>query len=664
MSQEDRKSASHAISNSIRDDYIAYLDRILSDMEAADRTGNTREMSRLRKLLSGKSKSSMTTPSKDMQGNPILSQDHLLSAWNEFLSQKFASPDADNDRPREHTVSPHDTLSDQELEEALASLKSGKAPGIDLIPIEAYQQSPSAKAELFRLTRLIWDTEECPDASVLGIFLMMYKKNDRNDFGNYRALCLLPHGYKLLSAIIARRLHVQLADILPDSQAGFRPARGTRDNVCALKWSISMILREGRKAIITFIDYKAAFDTESQLFLDEALSAANVSIKVRRVIQSVFKVASGCVRIGNETSNPFNISRGVLQGDIFSPVAFIAGLWRIFATHDSPNAGIVLGTAPHTVKVSSLEYADDAGLLDATVTEASTRMTAISLGSREDAAMIISVPKTKAMHIHKSIQVTETKEEEIEALHLKHKCPDCQRAFPTLHGLRVHMGRWCDGGQTIRSRKGSLADKAVQLTKRKAAENLRPHVYIEGEEIENVHAFVYLGSKLQCDGEDLADVKHRLDIAQAEFSSLSRFWQDSRLPITFKLRIYRSAVSTTLTHACEAWTLTSNVQQKINGFNSRCLHIITGDSYRNTATKPVFNLVRAIRRRRFKYLGHVLRMHPDRLVRQTFLAYVNGPNGAPDGSLLDDCQGKSINSLTSLAHDRKGWQRFMNKCVV
>ena len=133
------------------------------------------------------------------------------------------------------------------------------------------------------------------------------------------------------------------------------------------------------------------------------------------------------------------ISRGVLQGDIFSPVAFIAGLWRIFTIHDTPNAGIVLGTAPHTVKVSSLEYADDAGLLDATVTEASTRMTAISLGSREDAAMIISVPKTKAMHIHKTIQVTETKEEEIEALHLKHKCPDCQRAFPTIHGLRVHM---------------------------------------------------------------------------------------------------------------------------------------------------------------------------------------------------------------------------------
>ena len=187
---------------------------------------------------------------------------------------------------------------------------------------------------MFRITRLIWDLEVVPEDSVLGIFVMLYKKNDRNDFGNYRAICLLPHAYKLLSAIIARRLHLQLADILPDSQAGFRPARGTRDNICILKWSIKMILRERRTAVITFIDYKAAFDTESQPFLDKALSSAGVSVKVRRVIQAVFKAASGCIRIGSETIKAFGISRGVLQDDIFSPVAFIACL-TLFSPKDA-----------------------------------------------------------------------------------------------------------------------------------------------------------------------------------------------------------------------------------------------------------------------------------------------------------------------------------------
>ena len=196
-------------------------------------------------------------------------------------------------------------------------------------------------------------------------------------------------------------------------------------------------------------------------------------------------------------------------------MAFIAGLWKIFATHDRPGAGITVGYAPNEVKISALEYADDAGLLDASVEEASDRLTAISCGSRNDAAMIISVAKTKAMHIHKTIRVPETVEDEVIALHLKHKCPECGKAFPTSRGMKIHLKRWCDGGRTVRSRKGTLADKAVQLDKRKAAENEREHILIEGDQIDNVHSFVYLGSKQQCDGDDISDVKYRMDIAQA-----------------------------------------------------------------------------------------------------------------------------------------------------
>ena len=94
-----------------------------------------------------------------------------------------------------------------------------------------------------------------------------------------------------MSAVVARRLMETLEGHLPDTQAGFRPARGCRDNVCALKWFIQMILREGRQAVITFIDYSAAFDTESQLFLDEALAEAGVDAKVRRIVQAIFAAA-------------------------------------------------------------------------------------------------------------------------------------------------------------------------------------------------------------------------------------------------------------------------------------------------------------------------------------------------------------------------------------
>ena len=81
-----------------------------------------------------------------------------------------------------------------------------------------------------------------------------------------------------------------------------------------------MILREQRRAVVTFIDYTAAFDSESQLFIDEALSKAGVSVKCRRIIQCVFKAASGCVHLHNPDgtesfSDIFYIARRVLQGD-------------------------------------------------------------------------------------------------------------------------------------------------------------------------------------------------------------------------------------------------------------------------------------------------------------------------------------------------------------
>ena len=660
MTKEQRKASSHMITKSTRDDYLSYVDNILEDMKKAEHTGNTREITRLRKMLGGKSNQSTIMPSKDLEGEPILSQQQLLDSWNKFLADKFSSPDSDKDRPQEATVSPEDHLGEAELEDALKSLKEGKAPGWDNIPIEAYKYSESAKSELFRIATLIWESESIPNDIIKGIFIMLYKKNCRNDFGNYRAICLLCHAYKLISAVIARRLHPQLEPFLPDSQAGFRPARGTRDNVCILKWTINMILREGREALVSFIDYKAAFDTESQAFLDEALSNANVSTKVRRIIQAIFNAASGCVRIGNSNSDAFNISRGVLQGDIFSPVAFIAGLWRIFATHDRPGAGITVGYAPNEVKISALEYADDAGLLDASVEEASERLTAISCGSRNDAAMIISVAKTKAMHIHKTIRVSETVEDEVIALHLKHKCPECDKSFPSLRGMKIHLKRWCDGGRTVRSRKGTLADKAVQFDKRKAAENEREHVLIEGDQIENVHSFVYLGSKQQCDGDDIADVKYRMDIAQAAFSSLYHMWNDHRLPLTMKLSLYHLAVCLTLTHASEAWDFTDEIRRRVNGFNSRCLQVITKQTYRETATNPQYDLVLAIRKRRLRYLGHILRMKPDRLIRRTLTAYVNGGLGAPPGSLLDDCEAMTIEELALVADDRRRWERLVN----
>ena len=71
--------------------------------------------------------------------------------------------------------------------------------------------------------------------------------------------------------------------------------------------------------------------------------------------------------------------------------------------------------------------------------------------------------------------------------------------------------------------------------------------------LENVLTFEYLGSRLQCDEDDQVDVRHRTDIAQAAFRSLSRLWTDHRLSRETKLRLYKLFVCSSLTHCCTAW---------------------------------------------------------------------------------------------------------------
>ena len=69
-------------------------------------------------------------------------------------------------------------------------------------------------------------------------------------------------------------------------------------------------------------------------------------------------------------------------------------------------------TTPTTPQPSN----NDAGLSDVNTTQASERISSTSSGSRYDAAMVISLPKTKAMHIHEKTSVSYTTEEEIIAL--------------------------------------------------------------------------------------------------------------------------------------------------------------------------------------------------------------------------------------------------------
>ena len=195
------------------------------------------------------------------------------------------------------------------------------------------------------------------------------------------------------------------------------------------------------------------------------------------------------------------------------------------------------------------------------------------------------------------------------------------------------------------SRRRSLADRAVQTAKRRAAETLLSQMYVGNTPLENVYSFEYLGARLQCDGADDDDVRHRIAIAQTTFGSLSSIWTDHKLSWALKPRTYHIAACSTLTHASEGWMLTEPVMRSVNGFNSRCLHVITGQDYRVTATAGPH----------LRYIGHILRMPESRVVRPALVALVKGGTVYPQGSLFVDCQAMAMDQLVALALRRGAW---------
>ena len=209
--------------------------------------------------------------------------------------------------------------------------KKKKATNDDEVPNEAYQDSEVAREELYQLVKQMWQKGEVPRELVTTVFVMIYKKGDKNDKWNYRPIGLLSHAYKILSKLILLKIQPIIEKMLPDNQCGFRAKRSTVDSMTPINELFKRVLEEGRKVLAIFVDFKDAFSTMSHKFMKRMLKQIGVSKKVRQLFKSIYSQACGKIRQINADgtftySKLFEINRGVIQGDIFSPLVFTAGL--------------------------------------------------------------------------------------------------------------------------------------------------------------------------------------------------------------------------------------------------------------------------------------------------------------------------------------------------
>ena len=63
------------------------------------------------------------------------------------------------------------------------------------------------------------------------VFIPTPKKGNANGCSNYHTIALISHASKIMLKILQARLQQYVNQELPEEQAGFRKARGTRDQI-------------------------------------------------------------------------------------------------------------------------------------------------------------------------------------------------------------------------------------------------------------------------------------------------------------------------------------------------------------------------------------------------------------------------------------------------
>ena len=105
-----------------------------------------------------------------------------------------------------------------------------KANGGDEIPAELFQiLKDDAVKVLHSICQQIWKTQRWPQGWERSTFIPTPKKGNAKECSNYHTIALISHTSKVMLKILQVRVQHYVNQELPDAQAGFRKASGTRD---------------------------------------------------------------------------------------------------------------------------------------------------------------------------------------------------------------------------------------------------------------------------------------------------------------------------------------------------------------------------------------------------------------------------------------------------
>ena len=151
------------------------------------------------------------------------------------------------------------------------------------------------------------------------------------------------------------------------------------------------------------------------------------------------------------------------------------------------------------------------------------------------------------------------------------------------------------------------------------ANNTPAQIHMNGQLLEEVDAFKYLGSTLTKDGGSSTEIKIRIGAATSAMARLNKIWRSKDISFPTKLKLYKALIVSILLYGCESWTLTAETSRRVRTFETKCFRRLLNIPWHARKTNehvlvqvtslagPQEPLLATVKRRKLAWFGHVTR---------------------------------------------------------
>jgi len=140
---------------------------------------------------------------------------------------------------------------------------------------------------------------------------------------DFRPISLVNCLYKILSKVLANRLHNVVGGVISLSQSTFVPDRQILDGLLIANELVDEARKRKKDLLLFKVDFKKAYDSVDWNYLDIVLRRLNFPILWRKWMMECISTLTVSVLVNGSPTEEFKLERGLRQGDPLSSFLFL-----------------------------------------------------------------------------------------------------------------------------------------------------------------------------------------------------------------------------------------------------------------------------------------------------------------------------------------------------